>query len=316
MVSLTFVAGFLTGIAACVLVVWLRRIAVRRTLSRGYLFAAAVLAIFVTAAGVLYVTLGARHAPPGVTATTGSAPGGASPGAKSMQEAVAGLEARLASGGGNPGDWELLAKAYDFLGRPQDAERARQHLGSPTATPVSEMTPEALVAAAAAAGNASHPQTAALPASMPGATLEELKQRVHDHPRDVAGWLGLAELERAGHDNAAARAALERVVALNGMTAQSWADYADVLGGLAGGSLAGAAGDAIDQALALDAANPKALWLKASQAHEQRRFADALTWWRRLRATLPPGSPDLSIVDGNIAEDTQLGGLAPGSIRK
>ena len=197
MVSLTFIAGFLTGIAACVLSVWLRRIAARRTLSRGYLFAAAVLAIFVMAAGVLYVTLGARHASSGVTAT-GSAPGGASPAspaAKSMQEAVAGLEARLASGGGNPGDWELLAKAYDFLGRPEDAARARQHLASPTATPVSEMSPEALMAAAAAAGNAAHPQTPPPPASIPGATLEELRQRVHEHPRDAAGWLALERSE-------------------------------------------------------------------------------------------------------------------------
>src|SRR5579864_47553 len=61
MVSFTFFAGVLTGIAACALVVWLRRIAAPRTLPRSYLFAAAALAIFVMAAGVLYVTLGARH---------------------------------------------------------------------------------------------------------------------------------------------------------------------------------------------------------------------------------------------------------------
>jgi cytochrome c-type biogenesis protein CcmH len=95
------------------------------------------------------------------------------------------------------------------------------------------------------------------------------------------------------------------------MTAQSWADYADVLASLAGGSLAGAAGSAIDSALAMDPGNSKALWLKASQAHEQRHFADALTWWRKLRAALPADSPDLRIIDGNIAEDTSLAGLAP-----
>ena len=310
MVSFTFLAGVLTGTAACLMALWLRRVAALRTLSRHYLFTAAAITIFVAAAGVLYFTLAARHDRT-VAAASGPAAAAAAPAAQSMQEAVAGLEARLASGGGNPSDWELLAKAYDFLGRPQDAARARQHIASPAATPVSEMSPEALMAAAAAAGNATRPQTTPVRAAIPGATLEELRQRVHDHPRDVAGWLALAELARAGHDNAAARAALERVVALHGMTAQSWADYADVLGGLAGGSLGGAAGAAIDHALALDPANPKALWLKASQAHEQRRFADALTWWRKLRATLPPDSPDLSIVDGNIAEDTQLGGLAP-----
>ena len=95
------------------------------------------------------------------------------------------------------------------------------------------------------------------------------------------------------------------------MTGQTWADYADVLASLNGGSLAGAAGEAIDQALALDPANSKALWLKASQAHEQQRFSAALGWWKKLRAALPPDSPDLRIIDGNIAEDTQLAGLPP-----
>ena len=111
-----------------------------------------------------------------------------------------------------------------------------------------------------------------------------------------------------------ARASLEKVVALKAMTAQSWADYADTLASLNGGSLGGAAGNAIDSALALDANNTKALWLKASQAHEQRRFGEALTWWKKLRALLPPDSSDARIIDSNIAEDTQLaGGSAGGS---
>ena len=106
----------------------------------------------------------------------------------------------------------------------------------------------------------------------------------------------------------AARASLEKVVALKAMTAQSWADYADTLASLNSGSLSGAAGNAIDSALALRRDNTKALWLKASQAHEQRRFGEALTWWKQLRALLPPDSSDARIIDSNIAEDTQLAG--------
>jgi cytochrome c-type biogenesis protein CcmH len=90
------------------------------------------------------------------------------------------------------------------------------------------------------------------------------------------------------------------------MSAQSWADYADVLGTLAGGSLGGEAGRAIDSALALDASNPKALWLKASQANEQRRFVEALGWWKKLRAVLPADSADARMVDANIAEASSL----------
>jgi len=38
--------------------------------------------------------------------------------AKSMEAEAAALEARLARDGGTADDWTLLAKAYDFLGRP------------------------------------------------------------------------------------------------------------------------------------------------------------------------------------------------------
>jgi cytochrome c-type biogenesis protein CcmH len=42
-----------------------------------------------------------------------------------MDSAIAALEARLAKGGGTPDDWELLAKSFEFLGRPADAAKAR-----------------------------------------------------------------------------------------------------------------------------------------------------------------------------------------------
>ncbi len=45
--------------------------------------------------------------------------------AGSMNSAIASLESRLAKGGGTDGDWELLAKSFEFLGRPADAAKAR-----------------------------------------------------------------------------------------------------------------------------------------------------------------------------------------------
>jgi hypothetical protein len=53
--------------------------------------------------------------------------GAPKPAASSMESAVAALEGRLAKGGGSPDDWELLAKSYEFLGRPADAAAARAH---------------------------------------------------------------------------------------------------------------------------------------------------------------------------------------------
>jgi len=49
------------------------------------------------------------------------------PGARPMSGAIASLQARLAKGGGSADDWELLAKSYEFLGRPAEASKARAH---------------------------------------------------------------------------------------------------------------------------------------------------------------------------------------------
>ena len=66
------------------------------------------------------------------TSATGNAPGESNAsrpantvGAGSMANAVANLESRLAKGGGTAGDWELLAKSFEFLDRPADAIKAR-----------------------------------------------------------------------------------------------------------------------------------------------------------------------------------------------
>lgn len=64
-------------------------------------------------------------------AASGASPKGDSgapkPTASSMDNAVASLESRLAQGGGSADDWELLAKSFEFLGRPADAIKARAH---------------------------------------------------------------------------------------------------------------------------------------------------------------------------------------------
>jgi hypothetical protein len=59
------------------------------------------------------------------TSSGGAASPAAKPAAGSMDSAIGALEARLAKGGGTPDDWELLAKSFEFLGRPADAAKAR-----------------------------------------------------------------------------------------------------------------------------------------------------------------------------------------------
>jgi cytochrome c-type biogenesis protein CcmH len=339
-----FIAGALVGATATLVAIplWRGTLNIRALALGGgrmrFALAGAFVATFAAAAAIIYFAVGSRHSltaqPPTSQPLTSSMATAAGPaaaadasiksdaGAKSMETEVAALEARLARDGGTSDDWTLLAKAYEFLGRPADAARARSHTPKPAAgATVAQMSAGALVAAATAtetrgpaAGSAASMAAAATPeptlSAAPAQSPAELEKRVKQNPRDVASWLALAELHRVQHDDRGARDALAKVIALHGMTAQSWADYADVLASLAGGSLAGDAGRAIDSALALDPTNLKALWLKASQAHEQRHFTEALAWWRKLRAALPSDAPDARVIDANILEDTQLAGLA------
>jgi cytochrome c-type biogenesis protein CcmH len=315
-----FIAGVLVGVAASFVAIPLWRgtesLRGKLTLARvpnRYALAGGFLAIFAGAAAIIYLAVGSHHAlssRPALPAMTASSASGGDANAKSMDAEVNGLEARLARDGGSAADWDLLARAYDFLGRPDDARRARAHMPSPGASSVNKMSAGALVAAARATeGGPPSAQSAPSPAAAPPVSQVELERRVKENPRDAQSWLALADVHRTQHDYARARDELAKVIALKAMTAQSWADYADVLASLAGGSLNGAPGGAIDNALALDPANVKALWLKASQAHEQHHYADALKWWTKLRAALPPDSPDARIIEGNIAEDASLAGL-------
>ncbi len=123
-------------------------------------------------------------------------------------------------------------------------------------------------------------------------------------------WLATAAERRRNHDYAGAKEAYSRVIGLNAMTADSWADYADALASMSGGSFTDDAEAAIQHALGLDPAHPKALWLEASRAYRQHRFADAVAVWKRLRAALPPDSPDAAVVDANIAESLRLASAA------
>ncbi len=131
-------------------------------------------------------------------------------------------------------------------------------------------------------------------------------------PGSAQEWLALASARRRNRDYAGAREAYLQVIQRNAMTADSWADYADALASMPGGSLGGEAELAIQRALSLDPNHPKALWLEASHAYEEHRYADALILWKRLRAALREDSPDAGIVDANIAESAQLAGTPKG----
>jgi len=124
------------------------------------------------------------------------------------------------------------------------------------------------------------------------------------HP-GAATTLARAEEHRRKREFREACDLYAAVAAEGAMTADAWADYADAQASLAG-RIAGEPARSIAAALALDPQHPKALWLQASLAHEEGRYADALAAWKRLLALVPAGSSDAHIVEANIAEATRL----------
>lgn len=98
---------------------------------------------------------GTTSSAPHASAQNGPAPNGPAlngygkAAASPMNAAIASLQARLAKGGGSADDWELLAKSYEFLGRPAEAAKARAH--QLPALPADEAASPTVLATGAAA---------------------------------------------------------------------------------------------------------------------------------------------------------------------
>jgi cytochrome c-type biogenesis protein CcmH len=199
-----------------------------------------------------------------------------------MDSAIATLEARLAKGGGSADDWELLAKSYEFLHRPEDAAKARARV-LPHPAPAA-LTPAAAVAA---------PQAPA-----PILTADSLK------------LLAAANKARQSQGTKEAASIYAQLAARGQMTADAWADYADTAATLQHSKLAGDPETYVDKALALNPRHPKALWLKASADEEAGRFAEAALVWQQLQTVLAANSADAKIVAANLQQDMKLAGAA------
>ncbi|MEO6186510.1 MAG: tetratricopeptide repeat protein [Steroidobacteraceae bacterium] len=161
------------------------------------------------------------------------------------------------------------------------------------------------------------PGGGAQPAANGGPAMEraqrsaaELTSITRREPGNVEAWLALAQAHRIAREYPAAINAYEAALKLDPRNADAWADYADALASSSNRKLAGAPAAAVARALKADPDHPKGLWLQASLDLEQHRYGDALAHWQKLRSLLPAGSPDITVIDANIAEARQLAGGA------
>jgi cytochrome c-type biogenesis protein CcmH/NrfG len=153
------------------------------------------------------------------------------------------------------------------------------------------------------AATAAEPGAATARAQRSAAELAVVTKR---EPGNVEAWLAMAQAHRLAREYPPAIAAYEAALKLDARNADAWADYADALASASNRRLDGAPAVAIARALKLEPAHLKGLWLQASLDLERRHYQDALARWKKLRAALPPGSPDISVIDSNIAEAEQL----------
>jgi len=271
-----------------------------------------------------------RHAPPmpatGTAATTtpsadpwggvGQAPGSGAPSSAAggvMGGAMAGngaggapgsiedvtnrLAARLQKEPNDAGGWVLLAQSYEFLGRKEEADKARARAEALGAKAGAGLTPEAMAA---------HAKAGVQPGSgAPGAAGSAWAIKPGATPVTANDWWARGIEQRRKRDFKGAAESFRRATQAAPSSADAWADYADALAAANGGDLAKGSA-ALDRALKLDPRHIKALWLRASLQLQQRDYAAAAKTWQAVLALVPPKSNDARIIRANLEEARAL----------
>ena len=101
----------------------------------------------------------------------------------------------------------------------------------------------------------------------------------------------------------------QKALALNGKDATLMADFADALVAQNSGEFSAEALKVIEQALALEPDNIKALALSGSAAFDKRDYATAVRQWAQVERVLPADNAMLPQLRSSIAQARQLGGL-------
>jgi cytochrome c-type biogenesis protein CcmH len=126
-----------------------------------------------------------------------------------------------------------------------------------------------------------------------GDYVELLQSHLSRQPRDGRGWVLLARAQADRNEFKAAADAYEKALTVSEKVSKDpgvLCEYADALGMVQGGRLAGRPAELIAKALSINPAHPAALEMAGSVAYEEGRYADAVRYWKQLLADLAPGS--------------------------
>ena len=153
------------------------------------------------------------------------------------------------------------------------------------------------------------------PAAAAGMTPEKINQmvdtlaaRMKANPDDLPGWVRLARAYKTQGRLPEAEDAFGKAAKLVDKDPDLLAQYADLLA-MRSGTLEGKPLAQVNKALALNPKHPMSLMLAGSAAFRRADYAQAISYWEKVLAVLPPGSPDATQVEAEIAEARSKGGL-------
>ena len=138
--------------------------------------------------------------------------------------------------------------------------------------------------------------------------VERLAARMKEKPEDAEGWAMLGRSYAVLDRYAEAAVAYANAVKRSEPDAQLLADYADALAMAQGRNLRGEPERLIAQALKVDPRNVKALLLAGTVAFQDKKFKDAIAYWERILAVVPPDSDIADSARDSIADARALAG--------
>lgn len=143
-----------------------------------------------------------------------------------------------------------------------------------------------------------------------GEAITRLAERLKKEPDNLDGWLTLARSYYSMGRFQDASAAFDHVISKAPNEADILADYADALAMAQGRNLAGKPMELVQRALKVDPTQWKALAMAGTDAFNRKDYRQAIDYWERLKANLPPDAPIAQQIQGSINEARSLGGIA------
>ena len=175
---------------------------------------------------------------------------------------------------------------YGTWGSPMGLDPAALALSAPDDGPNATVTPEKI-------------------AQMAG----QLERRLQDEPNNVDAWVMLARLQRSQEKFPASEKSFAKALALAADDDLA-VERAEVVAQVQGGDFSGEPWSVINRILKANPNQNNALLLAGSASFSEGRFAQAIQYWERVRASLSPQSEDINALDSALAQARER--LAPG----